>query len=210
MQTSAKKTDEKMTETLGSLPFLQDLFGHILDSEYYGFSLVELSVENNETKAGLINRRNVVSDFGRFYPDTSYENFIEYRQSNEYGKWLLEFNSDHLGILNKAVPHVLFKKFAQSCWSELCEIYGIPPRVMKTDTRDPQMLDNAEHMMRDIGAAAWFIIDTTEEFEFAQGVSTKGEVYENLIRLYTVSVGYRQRLLCLNFLLPKTSTNCLI
>ena len=32
------------------------------------------------------------------------------------------FNYDY-GLLNKAVPHVLFKKFAQSCWSELCEIY---------------------------------------------------------------------------------------
>ncbi|WP_446662918.1 phage portal protein family protein, partial [Flavobacterium psychrophilum] len=35
-------------------------------------------------------------------------------------------------MLNKAVSHVLFKRFAQSCWSELCEIYGIPPRVLKT------------------------------------------------------------------------------
>jgi phage gp29-like protein len=183
MRTTDKKTDAKMTDILNELDFIQDLFGYILDSENFGYSLVELSVEDNMPKVELIPRRNVVPDFGRFYPDTSFDNFLEYRQAKEYKHWLLEFNSGHLGILNKSVPHALFKKFAQSCWSELCEIYGIPPRVMKTDTRDPQMLNNAENMMRDIGAAAWFIIDTTEEFEFAQGVNTNGDVYNNLIRL---------------------------
>lgn len=181
MRTTDKKTDVKMTDILTELDFIQDLFGYILDSENFGYSLVELSVEDNMPKVELIPRRNVVPDFGRFYPDTSFDNFLEYRQAKEYKRWLLEFNSGHFGLLNKAVPYALFKKFAESCWSELCEIYGIPPRVLKTDTRDPQMLDNAESMMRDIGAAAWFIIDTTEEFQFAQGVSTNGDVYNNLI-----------------------------
>ena len=45
------------------------------------------------------------------------------------------------------------------------------------------MLSRAEEMMRDMGAAAAFVIDTTEEFGFAQGVSTNGDVYEKLIRL---------------------------
>lgn len=183
MLTPDKKRDEKITDLLNNLPIMQDLISYILDSEYFGNSLVELSVEDNTPKVELITRRNVVPDFGRFYPDTFIDNYIEYRKANEYKRWLLEFNSEHLGIFNKAVPHVLFKKFAQSCWSELCEIYGIPPRVMKTDTRNPQMLDRAEEMMRDIGAAAWFIIDTEEEFDFAKGVSTNGDVYSNLIAL---------------------------
>lgn len=45
------------------------------------------------------------------------------------------------------------------------------------------MLDRAENMLRDMGAAAAFVIDTNEEFQFAQGVSTNGDVYANLIRL---------------------------
>lgn len=181
MRTPDKKTDEHLTDILNNFDFIPDLFGYMLDSEDFGNSLVELSVEDNQPKIELISRRNVVPDFGRFYPDTSFDNFLEYRKAKEYKRWLLEFNSGHLGRLNKAVPYVLFKKFAESCWSELCEIYGIPPRVLKTDTRDPQMLNNAEAMMRDIGAAAWFIIDTTEEFQFAQGVNTNGDVYNNLI-----------------------------
>ena len=52
---------------------------------------------------------------------------------------------------------------------------------MKTNTTDDEMLERAETMMREIGSAAYFIIDTTEDFEFAQGVATNGDVYKNLI-----------------------------
>jgi len=45
------------------------------------------------------------------------------------------------------------------------------------------MLSRGDAMMRDMGAAAYFIIDETEELEFAQGASTNGDVYKNLINL---------------------------
>lgn len=184
MVTQDLKVDDKMTALLAQITPLTDIMGHIWDSEWYGYSLVELSNDdNNIQQAKLINRRNVVPQKGRFYPDTSLNTFINYRDNTEYGKSILEFNADSVGLLNKSVPHILFKKFAQSCWSELCEIYGIPPRVMKTETNDPAMLNRAESMMKDMGAAAWFIIDRTEEFQFAQGVNTNGDVYANLISL---------------------------
>jgi phage gp29-like protein len=177
------KVDDKVTEALQSIPIIQDLFKAILDSEIYGYSLVELSTQGGLQSIDVIPRQNIIPDNGRFYPNITQNNYIEYRTVSEYGRWIMEFNSGHFGLLNKAVPHILFKKFAQSCWSELCEIFGIPPRYMKTNTQDPNMLDRAETMMREIGAAAWFIIDSTEDFQFAQGVNTNGDVYNNLIHL---------------------------
>lgn len=183
MVTAEGKPDDKMTLIMRDLPVIQDIISYIIDSEFFGYSLIELSSEKSIKRVDLINRRNIDPTFGRFYRDTSFNNFIEYRNASEFGKWLLEFNADHLGLLDKAVAHVLFKKFAQTCWSMLCEIYGIPPRVLKTDTRDPQMLTQAEQMMRDIGTAAWFVIDTTEDFQFANAVNTNGDIYNNLITL---------------------------
>lgn len=183
MITGEGKIDEQMTAILRDLPIIQDLISHILDSEFFGYSLIELSSEGGVKRVDLLNRRNVVPDFGRYYHDTSFNNYIEYRKAAEYGRFLLEFNAEHIGLLDKAVPHVLFKKFAQSCWSLLCEVYGIPPRVLKTNTQDPAMLEQAERMMRDIGTAAWFIIDTTEDFQFANAVNTNGDIYNNLITL---------------------------
>lgn len=172
--------NDELTAQLRSIPVILDLFKAILDSEMYGSSLVELSGSDN---LDLIPRQNIDPVHGRFYPDAYQPAYIEYREASEYGKWILEFNSDTLGIINKTVPHILFKKFAQSCWSELCEIFGIPPRYVKTNTQDEAMLARAEEMLTNMGAAAAFVIDTTEEFQFAQGVSTNGDVYSNLIRL---------------------------
>lgn len=45
------------------------------------------------------------------------------------------------------------------------------------------MLSRAEKMMADMGAAAWFIIDETENMDWATGTATDGAVYKNLIAL---------------------------
>lgn len=180
--------DEEQTKLLKKHPIYRLLTNAGLDSIYHGYTLVELDFIDDINKQKVLTgevlpRTNVVPQTGLFYTDYHNDKGIKYREIPEYGIWILEYNSGNLGLLNKAVSHVLFKRFSQSCWSELCEIYGIPPRVMKTNTQDTVMLNRAEQMMSDMGSAAWFIIDETEEFEFAQGVATKGEVYESLIKL---------------------------
>lgn len=181
--------DEEQTKMFKKMPLYRFLTHQKLDALYYGYSLVELSFKtlvNGKTIliGDKIPRTNVVPQSGLFYADYSDDSkTIKYREMPEFGTWILEFYNGDLGLLNKAVPHVLFKRFAQSCWVELCQIYGIPPRWMKTNTQDKNMLDRAEQMMKDMGSATWFIIDDTEEFEFAQGVSTNGDVYDNLIKL---------------------------
>jgi hypothetical protein len=175
--------DQAATVALNELPVIADLFDAILKSELYGYSLVELSYENGLRMLNILPRQNIDPIFGRFYPDFHLPASIPYRQAAEFGKWILEFRSGNIGLLNKTVPHVLFKKFAQSCWSELCEIFGVPPRYVKTNTQDEAMLDRAEQMLREMGAAAAFVIDTTEEFQFAQAADTNGDVYKNLINL---------------------------
>lgn len=181
------EANEAATQLLRSLPAWRQLMHAVLDSTYYGYSLVELQYTGSGATRQLqvihIPRTNVVPRIGRFLADAADPaRYIDYRTLKEYGTWVLEVDSGELGLLNKAVPHVLFKRFAQSCWSELCEIYGIPPRVMKTNVQDPNMLNRAETMMRDMGAAAYFIIDETENFEWAKTQDTNGDVYNNLIR----------------------------
>lgn len=179
------KEDEGLTEALAGMPWVDDLNTEILYSRLYGHSLVELSAEDGGLHVELIPRTHVVPETGLILIDEGDSNGVAYRDTKEYRAWILEFGRrKDYGLLNKAVPHVLFKKFAQACWSELCEIYGIPPRYLKTNTQDPAMMARAESAMRDIGSAAWFILDETEEFKFAENsASTNGDVYKNLISL---------------------------
>lgn len=178
------KVNEEVTAQLRQSPWFYDLIRSALDSVFQGPGLCELINDQMGMRVVQIPRNNIEPKSGTLYFNEDDSRGIPYRELKEYGSWVYEFgNPDDFGILNKAIPHVLFKRFAQSCWSELCEIYGVPPRVLKTNTQDPVMLSRGESMMRDMGAAAWFIIDESESFEFAKGTDSKGEVYENLIKL---------------------------
>ncbi len=179
------KVNDELTLSLNNQGFVYSINKAILETVYFGHSLAEFNYVNNQLTATLIPRQNVDPVNGLLFFDyTDDGKKVEYRKQKEYGSWLMEFGEPKdLGLLNGCVPHVLFKRFAQSCWSELAEIYGIPPRVMKTNTQDAVMTNRAKKMMQDMGSAAWFIIDDSESFEFAKGVNTNGDVYKNLIQL---------------------------
>ena len=184
IQKANGETHEELTRQLQKSVWFNEIISHILDSEYFGYTLIEFNRGNDDSvDVALIPRQNVIPQKGIVLKDYTDDKGLDYRNANEYGTWLLDFGkAGDLGIINQAIPHILFSRFAQSCWSELCEIYGIPPRVMKTNTRDRQALARAEKMMTDMGAAAWFIIDETEQFEWAtNGVPATGEVYDGLI-----------------------------
>lgn len=177
------EVDEELTDTTSKNYFFNQIINNIWDSITDGHTLLEFDFVEKYT-CNLIPRQNVVPIEGVVLKDYTDDKGIPYRDAREYGNWIIEHgNYNDLGLLNKAVPHVIFKRFAQSCWSELCEIYGIPPRVMKTNTADPTALSRANQMMTEIGAAAWYIIDDTEQIDWATATATNGEVYENLIRL---------------------------
>jgi len=176
--------NEELTNLYQNATWVTDLNRYILESIYRKHSLTEFRYVNGVLQTVLLPRTNIEPVSGLFFNDYTEDKSIKYREMPEYGSWILEFGTTaDLGLLNNCIPHVLMKRFAQSCWSELCEIYGIPPRVMKTNTHDRTMVSRAEKMMKDMGSAAWFIIDGSEEFEFAQGVTTTGDVYKNLIQL---------------------------
>lgn len=180
--------DQELTDSLQNSELFNELITQIINTRFYGHSLVELDwkqegLNEPQLKADLIPRTNVISKKGTFLTDYNNDKGVQYRELPEFGTWLIEFGKPgEIGLLNKAVPHSLFKRFAQSCWSELCEIHGIPPRVLQTDTADPASMARGKKMMQDMGAAAWFIIDSTEQFSFAQGVQTNGDVYGNLLK----------------------------
>lgn len=177
--------DEEATRILNEAVWFPEIVRYILMSIFVGSTQIEL-ITNDQTGLSVIlfPPQNVIPQKGVMLYDVTSDKGLSYRERPEFGISVFEFGKPYdYGLLNKAIPHALFKRFAQACWSELCEIYGIPPRFIKTNTQDPEMLDRAEAMLRDMGSAAYFIIDTTEEFQFAKGADTNGDVYNNMISL---------------------------
>jgi hypothetical protein len=174
--------NEGLTKELKKMPFIYDIIAAISESTIYEYSVSEFRIDSKTglKRAKNIKRENIDPVFGRFYPRANDDKFVEYRDLKEYNRFILEFDSETLGLLDRCVSSALFKRFAMSCWSEYDEICGIPPRILKTQTSDPEMLARGKEMMREFGAASWALIDSTEELSFAQSVQHNGDVYNNL------------------------------
>ena len=180
------EVDEQATYRLTVMPATRLLLDAILDAQLYGYSLVELNPrpESPDPLAlTVIDRRHIDPVNGLVLIDTSDSDGIPYRQLKEFGSYILEFRGKGLGLLDKAVPHVLFKRFAQSCWSEFCEVCGMPPRVIKTNTQDPKLRQQYLDMLANYGSGANGVIDIDDEMLFVATNASNGEAYENLIRV---------------------------
>lgn len=179
-------TDDQATEALKNMPATRRLINAILDAQLYGYTLAELDPHPDSPDplgVAVIDRRHIDPRNGFVLIDTSDTTGIPYRELREFGTYILEFRGEGLGILDKAVPHVLFKRFAQSCWSEFCEVCGMPPRVIKTNTQDPNLRDKYLEMLSNYGSGANGVIDIDDEMIFVATNASNGEAYENLIRL---------------------------
>ncbi len=162
----------------------------IIETRFYGHSLIQISeIDNGEiTQLELIPRGHIVPEQSLFLKQPNDDKGINYN-APEYKAWLIEIGEKKdLGLLNKAVPHVLFKRFAQSAWSEFTEIFGMPIRIAKTNTKDRESLNRMEQMMLEMSTAFYAIIDNDEMIEFVESAKSNGEVYGNLIKLANAEV----------------------
>jgi hypothetical protein len=181
----AGEPDETYTRMLQESAWFPLFVGQLLETPWWGHSLWEIFGNSFDSLAmNLIPRKHVKPQTGEVLDHEYDTGGAPYREMREYGRYLIEAGGhDDLGLLNKAVPHILMKRFAQSCWSEFCEIFGMPMRTLKTNTGDPEMLSRAEAMMHTMGAANYSIIDDSEVMEYAEASNATGDVYKYLIAL---------------------------
>ena len=176
------KADDELTKLLKNSLWFDKVVDYILDSTLYGHTLVEFVWEGKNLTPTIIPYTNVVPAQALFYPDYSEDKSVNYRSASEYGTWLVEFGEyNDLGILNKCVPYVLFKRFATQSWAQLIEIFGIPPRIMKTDTTNIERLNQCVTMMQDMASVPWLILDDSEVIEWGKGIVSDGEIYNTFL-----------------------------
>jgi SPP1 gp7 family putative phage head morphogenesis protein len=169
--------EDKTKTTLFMSPWFRKFLSLSLDAEFWGHSLIEFGdmVDGQFLDVELVPRANVVPEFGYVLQDVN-GGGEKYDYRNDSGLWVIEVGSPrNLGLLEKAAPHVLWKKAASAAWSEYCEIFGMPIRLGKTDSQDTKERADFERMLRDMGSAAYIMLSPDENVEFAE--STRSDAY---------------------------------
>ncbi len=166
------------------------LLGHVMDSLFYGHSLIELvHTDAGDVQALCIPRGNVLPHQGLVAldahapaPESDTDKILtHYVPIAEAPHLLISVESGThgaghaLGLLLQAVPLVLAKRNALASWGEFAEVFGMPLRIGRTNTRDERRRAELTEMLKGMGSAAYAVLDENDHIEFAE--NSKGDAY---------------------------------
>jgi phage gp29-like protein len=163
--------------------WFKDFMNHALDSQFWGHSLIQfgdiitLGGKRMFEQLSLVPRQHVVPELGIILRNTDDDLIkgISYRNSN-LANWCIEAGKpNNLGLLLKCAPHALSKKNMMAFWDGFGELFGMPMRIGKTISRDPNEISKIEQMLGDMGAAAWGLFPEGTEIDIKE--SSRGDAF---------------------------------
>jgi hypothetical protein len=177
----------KVDESAGGLfqsQWFFELIDHIIDSAFWGHSLIDIKVEAGKVYTSLVPRLHVEPIYGQLLAYPEDVQGLLYRQHLS-GYYIEIGRQRDLGLFNPATPMVLFKKNAMQAWAEYCDIFGMPFRSAYTASNRKEDLDRLDRELANMGKAAYGVFRKgIEEFklEKADGSSssTGNTVYDAL------------------------------
>jgi len=89
-------------------------------------------------------------------------------ESDDMEPWTFEYapnKVEDLGIINGLCPYLLFKKQNNFAWSQLIEIYGVPPRIIKTANSNEDEKSRMFEALKNMGSSACMVADINDVFE---------------------------------------------
>jgi len=176
-------TEGKVNEELDALfrqKWFREFLDYTLDALFYGHSLFEFSFEAESIVLDLIPRAHVVPETGEVLQSLDAQSGIQYRDKAFASSVIEVGEKEDLGLLNKAVPMVLYKAFAFALWSEFGELFVMPAKVLYTTT-DESKQDQLINSLRELGSATAAIFDKEDRLDYLKNDGANTDVYRNLI-----------------------------
>ena len=176
------KQDDVATQLLEAAWF-KDMIGYILDSRYWGHSLIQLgdiiTVDGEMRYTGIevVNRKHVIQEYGVIIREQGdeWQTGIPYREG-PMADWVIEAGKPKdMGLYLKAATQTIPKKNMLAYWDQFGEIFGMPIRIAKTTARDPKDRSQIENMLSSMGAAAWGLFPDGTDIDIKE--TTRGDAF---------------------------------
>ncbi|WP_400192803.1 DUF935 family protein [Hymenobacter sp. B81] len=182
-------------------PWFFEFLSRVLDTDFYGHTLINFDYPNEVgefERFDIIPRGQVVPEMGQVLLRPTDDVGIPFRDFDaDYTKLLLEVRlkdeegRDALGILNKAAPEIIWKRYSRIDWSRRSEKFGMPLITLKSDATDDSEISNKEQALANMGANGWMIVDTSETLEIKESSSNQdGSIYKALTDACNDEIAY--------------------
>lgn len=169
---------------LFNAPWFKRLLRYCMEARFWGHSLIELGDvtkgaqgQMTYSDVRLIPRKHVVPEFGRVVTNAGddWHSGIDYR-AEPYAQNLIEAGApDDLGLYLKAAGQTIPKKNMLSFWDTFGEIFGMPARIARTASRDPQEISRLDNMLKQQGALLSAVMPPDTELQFIE--TARGDAY---------------------------------
>ena len=163
----------KMTRS----PHFLEMIEYIIESKWYGYSLIELDFKDKMlVGVELIDRKNVIPEKGIVVKNIGDTDGIKYLEPPHSNYVLPVGKKKDLGKLNPATQYVIFKRSGMSSMAEFMERYGIPIQVYEYDPDVPNAKKEVEEQARNQGAAAFVVMPKGTQSSIHKGADGSGSV----------------------------------
>lgn len=157
-----------------------------MSAKFFGTTVLEfwdLTEDMHLKTCELIARENCNFKKGIFTKEVGDDKGVPYKEGT-YANYYIQVGKDNdLGILQKACPAAISKKFAQGSWLELCEKYGIPPRFATTDSFSQTRHQELANMLAKMVSSHYAVLQGNEKIEMLNGISgDPHKVFDSLIQ----------------------------
>lgn len=171
----------EMTDLIGMDQFHR-LRKELILQKFWGITVCELGMENNEFKFYNVPRKHIRTDLGMIVWEQYGTEGVNYRES-PFTNYIIEVGAQRdLGLLLKAAPYVLYKRGGFGDWSKFSELFGMPFREAKYDGFNDAVRVQLEKAMEQYGSSPWAVLPKEADFTLheASNVQGGGQLYNDL------------------------------
>lgn len=163
--------------------WFEQFIEHSISSLFWGSTLIELVLdENGVKKVVLLPRENCNFKKKVIYLNSEDEKGIPFEKPPLINTIVEVGNFYNLGLLYKAAPIALAKKYALGSWSEYTEKFGIPFRWVTTDVTNDERAKQLGNIMSNMGSAGWGVFQKGEEINVMDTPGTSSyQIFDQLI-----------------------------
>ena len=174
----------KLFKTEWFYNFMED----VLESPYYGYTLLELS-DPVTMQFSLVPRRNLVPLLSMVLPEVNATTGISYATGYENSLIHVGKPSD-IGLMANICGQLIWKRNAQQSWADFSEKYGQPLLTATTNKTSQGDIDKIETMLSALGEAAQAVLPegTTIDIKPFAG-SDAYQVYDKQIERINTEIG---------------------
>jgi Protein of unknown function (DUF935) len=139
---------------------------YIMETIFWGVTGIEF-IPGRELQVRLIPRKHIKTKTQLIsFEENVQDEGIDYTRLDNV--WIIGEQED-LGLLNKCVPYVLYKRGLFADWAQFIEIFGQPVRIARYDVFDTTTRDALLETLEKAGSSLALLLPKSADFEMMDG-----------------------------------------